>query len=68
MGGREEQPRFVMPMVLTPGVVPSGDVWTYGLKWDGCRAQLGYGRSLSLRTRNAVQRPGSARLIGLWLW
>jgi ATP-dependent DNA ligase len=69
MRGREEQPTFVTPMLLTPGAVSSGDVWTYELKWDGGRAQLRYdGRSLSLRTRNAVQRPGSARLIELWLW
>lgn len=32
---------------------PSGDPWTFELKWDGCRAQLRYdGRSASLRTCN----------------
>jgi hypothetical protein len=50
---REEQPRFIPPMLLTSGPVPDGDQWALELKWDGCRAQLRYdGRSMSLRTRN----------------
>jgi bifunctional non-homologous end joining protein LigD len=49
----DEQPTFVAPMLLTSGTLPSGDAWTYELKWDGCRAQLRYdGRSVSLRTRH----------------
>ena len=51
---REQQPTFIPPMLLSSGTVPSGDAWTFELKWDGCRAQLRYdGRSVSLRTRNA---------------
>ncbi len=39
-------------MLLTSGALPSGDAWTFELKWDGCRAQLRYdGRSVTLRTR-----------------
>lgn len=50
---REHQPTFVPPMLLTSGALPSGDAWTFEVKWDGCRAQLRYdGRSVSLRTRN----------------
>ena len=50
---REQQPTFIPPMLLTSGTLPSGDTWTYEVKWDGCRAQLRYdGRSVSLRTRN----------------
>lgn len=50
---REQQPTFVPPMLLTSGTLPSGDAWTFELKWDGCRLQLRYdGRSVSLRTRN----------------
>ena len=48
----EDQPRFISPMLLTAGSVPSGDAWALEVKWDGCRAQLRPdGRSLSLRTR-----------------
>ena len=44
---------FIPPMLLTSGALPSGDAWTFEVKWDGCRAQLRYdGRSVSLRTRN----------------
>jgi len=40
-------------MLLTSGALPSGDAWTFEVKWDGCRAQLRYdGRSVTLRTRN----------------
>jgi bifunctional non-homologous end joining protein LigD len=50
---REQQPTFIPPMLLTSGALPSGDSWTYEVKWDGCRAQLRYdGRKVSLRTRN----------------
>ena len=50
---REQQPTFIPPMLLTSGTLPSGDAWTFELKWDGCRVQLRYdGRSVSLRTRN----------------
>jgi bifunctional non-homologous end joining protein LigD len=50
---REQQPTFVLPMLLASGPVPSGDAWTLELKWDGCRAQLRFdGRAVSLRTRN----------------
>lgn len=50
---REPQPTFIPPMLLTSGALPSGDTWTFELKWDGCRAQLRYdGRSVSLRTRS----------------
>ena len=50
---REQQPTFIPPMLLTSGALPTGDRWTFELKWDGCRAQLRYdGRSVSLRTRN----------------
>jgi bifunctional non-homologous end joining protein LigD len=49
----EQQPTFIPPMLLTSGALPSGDAWTFEVKWDGCRAQLRYdGRSVSLRTRN----------------
>ena len=49
----EQQPMFIPPMLLTSGALPSGDAWTFEVKWDGCRAQLRYdGRSVSLRTRN----------------
>jgi bifunctional non-homologous end joining protein LigD len=49
----EQQPTFIPPMLLTSGTLPSGDAWTFEIKWDGCRAQLRYdGRSVSLRTRN----------------
>jgi bifunctional non-homologous end joining protein LigD len=49
----EQQPTFIPPMLLTSGALPSGDAWTFEVKWDGCRAQLRYdGRSFSLRTRN----------------
>lgn len=50
---REQQPTFIPPMLLTPGVPPSSDAWTFEVKWDGCRAQLRYdGMSVTLRTRN----------------
>jgi bifunctional non-homologous end joining protein LigD len=50
---REQQPTFIPPMLLTSGPLPSGDAWTFEVKWDGCRAQLRYdGRSVSLRTRH----------------
>jgi bifunctional non-homologous end joining protein LigD len=50
---REQQPTFLPPMLLTSSALPSGDLWTFEVKWDGCRAQLRYdGRSVSLRTRN----------------
>jgi bifunctional non-homologous end joining protein LigD len=50
---REQQPTFIPPMLLTSGASPSGDAWTFEVKWDGCRAQLRYdGRSISVRTRN----------------
>jgi bifunctional non-homologous end joining protein LigD len=50
---REDQPRFVSPMLLTTGEVPDGDGWALELKWDGCRAQLRYdGRAVTMRTRN----------------
>ena len=50
---REQQPTFIPPMLLSSGALPSGDAWTFEVKWDGCRAQLRYdGRSVSLRTRN----------------
>jgi bifunctional non-homologous end joining protein LigD len=49
---REQQPTVVPPMLLSSGALPSGDAWTFEVKWDGCRAQLRYdGRSVSLRTR-----------------
>jgi bifunctional non-homologous end joining protein LigD len=50
---REQQPTFIPPMLLTSGALPSGDAWTFEVKWDGCRGQLRYdGRSVLLRTRN----------------
>jgi ATP-dependent DNA ligase len=50
---REQQPTFIPPMLLSSGALPSGDGWTFEVKWDGSRAQLRYdGRSVSLRTRN----------------
>jgi len=50
---REQQPTFIPPMLLSSGALPSGDAWTFEVKWDGCRAQLRYdGRLVSLRTRN----------------
>jgi bifunctional non-homologous end joining protein LigD len=50
---REDQPRFIPPMLLTTGAVPEGDSWALEVKWDGCRVQLRYdGRSVSLRTRH----------------
>jgi bifunctional non-homologous end joining protein LigD len=53
MRDREDQPRFVSPMLLSAGAVPDGDGWVLELKWDGCRAQLRYdGRAVSLRTRH----------------
>ncbi len=56
---REQQPTFIPPMLLTSGTLPSGDAWTFELKWDGCRAQLRYdGRSVSLRTRNGRECSG----------
>ena len=49
----EQQPTLIPPMLLSPGALPSGDAWTFEVKWDGCRAQLRYGgRSVSLRTRH----------------
>jgi bifunctional non-homologous end joining protein LigD len=49
---REQQPTFIPPMLLTSGPLPSGEAWTFEVKWDGCRAQLRYdGRSITLRTR-----------------
>jgi bifunctional non-homologous end joining protein LigD len=50
---REQQPTFIPPMLLASGALPSGDGWTFEVKWDGCRAQLRYnGSSVSLRTHN----------------
>jgi bifunctional non-homologous end joining protein LigD len=50
---REQQPKFITPMLLSSGALPSGDAWTFELKWDGCRAQLRYdGPRVTLRTRN----------------
>jgi bifunctional non-homologous end joining protein LigD len=50
---REQQPTFIPRMLLTSGALPSGDGWTFEVKWDGCRTQLRYdGRSVSLRTRS----------------
>ena len=39
---REQQPTFIPPMLLSSGALPSGDAWTFEVKWDGCRAQLRY--------------------------
>jgi bifunctional non-homologous end joining protein LigD len=36
----EPLPRFIAPMLLTPGEPPEGDDWTYEVKWDGMRAQV----------------------------
>ena len=53
MRDREQQPKFVEPMLLTAGRVPDSEDWTLQLKWDGCRAQLRYDtQTVSLRTRN----------------
>jgi bifunctional non-homologous end joining protein LigD len=49
---REEQPKFIDPMLLMSGEPPKGDGWTYEVKWDGMRAQVRYdGRSLCVRSR-----------------
>jgi bifunctional non-homologous end joining protein LigD len=66
---REQQPTFIPPMLLTSGPLPSGDAWTFEVKWDGCRVQLRYdGRSVSLRTRNgrecAADFPELAEIAG----
>lgn len=66
----EQQPTFIPPMLLTSGALPSGDAWTFEVKWDGCRAQLRYdGRSVSLRTRNgrecAADFPELAEIAGV---
>jgi bifunctional non-homologous end joining protein LigD len=54
-------------MLLTSGAVPSGDVWTFEVKWDGCRAQLRYDkRSVSLRTRSGRECSGDfPELVGI---
>jgi bifunctional non-homologous end joining protein LigD len=67
---REQQPTFIPPMLLASGALPSGDAWTFEVKWDGCRAQLRYdGRSVSLRTRNgrecAEDFPELAEIAGV---
>jgi bifunctional non-homologous end joining protein LigD len=67
---REQQPTFIPPMLLTSGPLPSGDAWTFEVKWDGCRAQLRCdGRSVSLRTRNgrecAADFPELAEIAGV---
>jgi bifunctional non-homologous end joining protein LigD len=50
---REQQPKFIPPMLLTSAALPTGDGWTLELKWDGCHPQLRYdGSSVSLRTRS----------------
>ena len=66
----EHQPTFIPPMLLTSGALPSGEAWTFEVKWDGCRAQLRYdGRSVSLRTRNgrecAEDFPELAEIAGV---
>jgi hypothetical protein len=33
--GREPQPTFVPPMLLTSGEVPDGQTWSLQIKWDG---------------------------------
>lgn len=35
MRQQENQPRFIAPMLLTSGALPSGDAWTFEVKWDG---------------------------------
>jgi hypothetical protein len=53
----EQQPTFIPPMLLASAPLPSGDGWTFELKWDGCRAQRrSDGRSVTLRTRNGRER------------
>jgi ATP-dependent DNA ligase len=32
---REQQPTFIPPMLLSSGALPSGDAWTFEVKWDG---------------------------------
>ena len=62
----EQQPTFIPPMLLTSAGLPSGDAWTFELKWDGRRAQLRYdGRSVSLRTRNGRECGDTRRRAGL---
>jgi bifunctional non-homologous end joining protein LigD len=66
----EQQPRFIPPMLLASCALPSGDAWTFEVKWDGCRAQLRYhGRSVSLRTRSgrecAADFPELAEIAGV---
>jgi bifunctional non-homologous end joining protein LigD len=48
------QPRFVEPMLATPGTAPfDGDDWLFEPKWDGYRLQaIVAGGKVLLRTRN----------------
>jgi ATP-dependent DNA ligase len=32
---REQQPTFIPPMLLASRALPSGDAWTFEVKWDG---------------------------------
>lgn len=37
-GADEPLPPVLLPMLATPGTLPSGDGWSYEFKWDGVRA------------------------------
>lgn len=49
---REDLPRFIEPMLATPGAAPTGTGWAMEVKWDGARTQLRFdGRAICLRSR-----------------
>lgn len=49
---REELPRFLSPMLASPGSVPAEAGWALEVKWDGIRAQLRFDdRRVCVRSR-----------------
>ncbi len=52
---REPMPEGLMPMMACPGTLPTGEGWSYELKWDGVRV-IAYceGGHLRMESRNGT--------------
>ncbi|MGQ0830884.1 MAG: non-homologous end-joining DNA ligase [Microthrixaceae bacterium] len=53
--GPDALPRSLVPMKATAGDLPSGDGWTYEVKWDGMRA-LAFVDGTTLRLQSSNER------------
>ncbi|MGH3730221.1 MAG: non-homologous end-joining DNA ligase [Micromonosporaceae bacterium] len=60
MAGQPRLPSVVLPMLATPGPLPSGQGWTFEFKWDGVRAVVALaGAKVRAVSRNGRDVTGS---------